>query len=209
MSGWTTPPHDAVPPSPGVAPPPAVGMHNDPDAERAAAETRAEAEKRKKPKAAKSRSSQGPKTGRSHGHRDGGGEDAEAAQYVPTADLRRDVERTRERLNQDVVDLRGKFGLGREDGDGNRMVSGPFRQVRRHPFAAAVVAAGAASAALISLKLLRDRRGNGTGGRVKVAVGSGGKAARRRFLGAKDTVVRAAGRRPRRARAKSRCSPPW
>ncbi|WP_026929585.1 hypothetical protein [Glycomyces tenuis] len=181
MSGWTTPPSDAVPPSPGVSPPPAVGMHQveDEDAE-APKEMRSE---------------------RSPTHRERAEQDAEADRHMSTADLRRDAERTRDRLNRDVVDLRHKFGLGHEDGDGHRTASGPFAPVRRHPVTVVVAAAGATTAALIGLKLMRDhRRTGGRGDRMRTAAKNGGKAAQRRVLDARDTIVVATSRLPERGR---------
>lgn len=179
MSGWTVPPNEAVPPGPGIEPPPAVGMHD-------------ETAGREDPE-------------RSETRRRWAEDDAEAARHVSTADLRRDAERTRERLNRDVVDLRHKFGLDREHGDGP--AADPFTPVRRHPFTVAVAAAGATTAALIGLKLVRDHRRTdrarrGAGKDRAKAAEPRGKAAQRRIADAKDTVVAAASSRlPHRRRS--------
>ncbi|HEU5128174.1 MAG TPA: hypothetical protein VFU12_09310 [Glycomyces sp.] len=179
MSGWTVPPNEAVPPGPGIEPPPAVGMHG-------------EAAGREDPE-------------RTEAHRKWAEDDAEAARHVSTADLRRDAERTRERLNRDVVDLRHKFGLDRERGAGP--AAGPFAPVRRHPLTVAVAAAGATTAALIGLKMVRDHRRDDRAGRDAgkdraKAAKRRGATAQRRLADAKDTVVAAASSRmPRRGRS--------
>src|SRR5690606_25766945 len=100
----------------------------------------------------------------------------------------------------DVVDLRHKFGLGREDGDGHRAGSGPFTPVRRHPLTVVAAAAGATTAALIGLKLMRDHRRTSRADRMRAAARNGGKVARRRMLDARDTIVVAASRLPERGR---------
>lgn len=175
MSGWTVPPNEAAPPGAGASPPPAVGTHHDPEAEDAE---------------------------RSPTHRRWAREDAEAAQHVSTSDLRRDAERTRDRLNQDVVDLRHRFGLG-GDSDGSA-ASGPLAPVRRHPLTVAVAAAGATTAVLIGMKMVRSRRKDGKDrkDRMKDAAGQRRREARRRLADAKGTVASVASRRmPHRGRS--------
>ncbi|WP_026925049.1 hypothetical protein [Glycomyces arizonensis] len=174
MSGWTVPPGEAVPPSAGVSPPPAVGMHKEPEAE-------------------------DPE--RSPTHRRWAREDAEAAQHVSTSDLRRDADRTRDRLNQDVVDLRHRFGLGHGDADGSMTASGPFAPVRRHPLTVVVAAAGATTAVLIGMKVVRGRRKDGKD-RMKDAAKQRRKEAQRRLADAKGMVASVTSRRmPRRGRS--------
>jgi hypothetical protein len=180
MSGWTVPPNEAVPPSPGIEPPPAVGMHQ-------------EAEGRE--------NLEGSPTRRKRAAGEAGAE-----RHLSTADLRRDAERTRERLNRDVIDLRHMFGLDHERGEGRGSASGPFAQARRHPFMVAVAAAGAATAALIGLKMAREHRGadQGGGGRPTAAERRGGTA-QRRLAEAKGAVLAAAhSRMPRRRRSRLR-----
>ena len=74
-------------------------------------------------------------------------QDAEADQQSPLDELERDAERTRERVNDSVVELRDRLGLDPEASHAH----GPFAPVRRHPFTVAVAAAGAATAAVVGV----------------------------------------------------------
>ena len=131
MSSWTVPPSAAVPPGVGIGPPPAVGMPYRPEdeADEETWETRAEWAEA----------------------------DAEADQWKSSDELRRDAERTRERVNRDVVDLRHKLGLD-EDARWRHVAAGPFGSVRRHPFTFAAAAVGATTATLIGFKIARGHR---------------------------------------------------
>lgn len=169
MSGWTVPPDDDVPPRAGEESPSNVGM----------------------PDAAEDESTERMSTGPRQGE-----EDAEDAQQVSTAELRRDAERTRDRLNQGMVDLRHKVGLD-QDGHG---AAGPLAPVRRHPVTVALAAAGGTAAIVIGLKMVRSRRKNEKR-RMKEAVRRR-RIAQRRLADAKDAVAATASRgRPQRGRS--------
>ncbi len=172
MSGWTVPPDDAVPPRAGAEPPPNVGMPEEPKDEH-------------------------PERTPTH-HRQGE-EDGEEAQQVSTAELRRDAERTRDRLNQDMVDLRRKVGLDHEHGDGPG-AGGLFAPVRRHPMTVALATAGGTAAIVIGLKMVRSRRKNEKRRMKDTARRS--RIAQRRLTEARDMVAATAARgRPNRGRS--------
>jgi uncharacterized protein with von Willebrand factor type A (vWA) domain len=81
-------------------------------------------------------------------------QDAEADQHKSTSDLERDAERTRERVNDSVQELRSRLGLDPDAAHAH----GPFAPVRRHPFTVAIAAAGAATAAVVGVRVVRDHR---------------------------------------------------
>jgi len=129
MTGWTVPPSAAIPPGVGLAPPPAVGMPYRPEDERPEEENLV----------------------RQH---DWALQDAEADQHKSTDDLRRDAERTRERVNDSVLELRDRLGLDPDLAHAH----GVFAPVRRHPYTVVVAAAGAATAAIVGIKIARGHR---------------------------------------------------
>ncbi|MDN3238476.1 hypothetical protein [Glycomyces tritici] len=128
MTGWTVPPSAAVPPGVGLAPPPAVGMPYEPEDEH-------------------------PEENLVRQH-DWALQDAEADQHKSTADLERDAERTRERVNDSVLELRSKLGLDPDAAHAH----GPFAPMRRHPLTVVVAATGAAAAAVVGVHVIRDQR---------------------------------------------------
>jgi hypothetical protein len=129
MTGWTVPPSAAVPPGVGLAPAPGVGMAYQPEDERPEEENLV----------------------RQH---DWALEDAEADQHKSTDELRKDAERSRERVNSSVLELRERLGL---EPDAEH-AHGPFGPMRRHPFTVAVATLGAATAAIVGVTLARGHR---------------------------------------------------
>jgi hypothetical protein len=81
-------------------------------------------------------------------------QDAEADRHKTTAELERDVERTRERVNDSVLELRSRLGLDPDAAHAH----GPFAPVRRHPLTVAIAAAGTATAAVVGVHMIRDHR---------------------------------------------------
>ncbi|THV39544.1 hypothetical protein [Glycomyces buryatensis] len=132
MSGWTVPPAGAVPPGVGIGPVPGVAMPVSPerDDNRELDDTQAEWAQ----------------------------QDREAAEYESSHDLRQDAERTRERVNQDVLELRHKLHLDDETKARRAAATGPFGPVKRHPITVMVAAAGATTAALIGYRAARNHR---------------------------------------------------
>jgi hypothetical protein len=124
-SGWTVPPPTAMPPGAGFAPPPPMG----PDY----------------------RTQEEENLVRQH---DWALQDAEADQHKSTDDLRKDAERSRERVNDSVLELRERLGLDPDAAHAH----GPFGPVRRHPFTVAVATVGAATAAVVGVSLARGHR---------------------------------------------------
>ncbi|HEX2144734.1 MAG TPA: hypothetical protein VHG10_09520 [Glycomyces sp.] len=126
MTGnWTMPPATAMPPGAGFAPPaPMTGTEYPTEEDNLV---------------------------REHGW---ALQDAEADQHKSTADLRKDAERTREQVNDSVLELRERLGL---DPDAAH-ARGAFAPVRRHPYTVAVAAAGAATAAVVGVRLARGHR---------------------------------------------------
>lgn len=124
-SGWTVPPPTAMPPGAGFAPPPPMG----PDY----------------------RTQEEENVVRQH---DWALQDAEADQHKSTDDLRKDAERTRERVNESVVRLRERLGIDPDAAHAH----GPFAPVRRHPFTVAVATVGAATAAVVGVRIARGHR---------------------------------------------------
>lgn len=134
-------------------------------------------------------------------------QDAEADQQMSTGDLERDAERTRERVNDSVVELRDRLGLSPEASHAH----GPFAPVRRHPFTVAVAAAGAATAAVVGVHVIRDHRRSSKAAReaAREAIKeterrrkAARKAARRRWSATKGAFSAAAlsvGKRRKRA----------
>ncbi|MCH7231920.1 hypothetical protein L0U85_13810 [Glycomyces sp. L485] len=169
MSGWTVPPNAAVPPGAGLEPPPGVGRPSRPEHE----EGRGSAETRAEA-------------------------DAEAAQHQSSYELRKDAEHTREALNQDVVELRHKFGIDDEAKARRLAATGPLGPVRRHPFTVAFAAAGATTATMIGIKIARDHR-KATKRYMKAAKTR--RKAQQRFGDARDAVRSAAAELPHRRRS--------
>lgn len=124
-SGWTVPPPTAAPPGAGFAPPPPMAPDH---------LTREEED-----------------LVRQHNWAIG---DAEADQRKSTDDLRQDAERTRERVNASVIQLRERLGIDPDAAHAH----GPFAPVRRHPFTVAVATAGAATAAIVGMGIARGHR---------------------------------------------------
>lgn len=124
-------------------------------------------------------------------------EEAEAAEDAAhhrksTEELERDAERSRERVNDSVMELRERLGLDPDAAHAH----GPFAPARRHPLTVAVAAAGTATAAVIGVTVLRSHR---KAEREKNAVRSAAAAGAR---GAVDDMIKAA-RRRRKAAAKA------
>lgn len=172
MTGWTVPPSAAVPPGVGLAPPPAVGMPYQPEDERPEEENLV----------------------RQH---DWALQDAEADHHKSTSDLEKDAERTRERVNDAVLELRSKLGL---DEDATH-AHGPFAPMRRHPLTVVVAATGAAAAAVVGVHVIRDQRRTSKAARdaAREAIKAterrrkaARKAARKRWAAAKDVFGSAA-----------------
>lgn len=173
MTGWTVPPSAAIPPGVGIAPPPAVGMPYQPEDERPEEEENLVRQ------------------------RDWALQDAEADQYKSTADLEKDAERTRARVNDSVLELRSRLGLDPDAAHAH----GPFAPVRRHPFTVAIAAAGASVAAIVSVRVVRDHRKSSKAARdaAREAVRAterrrkaARKAARKRWAAAKGVFGSAA-----------------
>ncbi|MFG3340115.1 hypothetical protein [Glycomyces sp. NPDC048151] len=173
MTGWTVPPSAAIPPGAGLAPPPAVGMPYLPEAERPEEEENLVRQ------------------------REWALQDAEADQHKSTADLEKDAERTRERVNDSVLELRAKLGLDPDAAHAH----GPFAPVRRHPLTVAIAAAGATTAAVVGVHVYRDQRRSSKAARdaAREAVKATErrrkatrKAARKRWAAAKHALGSAA-----------------
>ncbi|GAB3661374.1 hypothetical protein [Glycomyces tarimensis] len=171
MSGWTVPPSAAVPPGVGTGPPPGVGLPYQPEdeADRVTAEQRATWAEA----------------------------DAEAARYRSSDELRREADRTRQQLSEDVVQLRERLGFGDEATAG-----GPFGSARRHPVTVVVAAAGATTATLIGLKVARAHRRehNKAAKHYMKAAKRRRRDARKRMGEAKDMIVSAASDLPHKRR---------
>jgi hypothetical protein len=118
--------------------------------------------------------------------------DAETDQNKSTDELRKDAERTRERVNDSVIQLRDRLGIGPDA----EHAHGPFGPVRRHPLTVAIAAAGTATAAIIGVTVLRAHRKSEREKQAARQLASG--AAR----GAVDEMIKAAQRR-RKAAAKA------
>jgi uncharacterized protein with von Willebrand factor type A (vWA) domain len=173
MTGWTVPPSAAIPPGVGLAPPPGVGMPYQPEDERPETEENLVRQ------------------------RDWALQDAEADQHKSTADLEKDAERTRERVNDTVLELKERLGLDPDAAHAH----GPFAPVRRHPLTVAVAAAGAATAAIVGVHVIRDQRRSSRAAReaARQAIKATErrrkatrKAARKRWAAAKDAFGSAA-----------------
>ncbi len=183
MTGIPGPSADGIPPGVGLAPPPSVSMPYWPHPD---ARNEGEDLVRQRELAL---------------------QDAEADQYRSTAELQRDAEQTRERVNADVLQLRSRLGL---DPDAPH-AHGPFAPVRRHPFTVAVAAAGAATAAVVGVHVIRDHRRSSKAAReaAREAIKeterrrkAARKAARRRWSATKGAFSAAAlsvGKRRKRA----------
>lgn len=167
MTGWTVPPSAAVPPGVGLAPPPGVGMAYQPEDERPEEENLV----------------------RQH---DWALQDAEADQHKSTDQLRREAERTRERVNDSVVALRERLGLDPDAAHAH----GPFAPVRRHPLTVAIAAAGTATAAVVGVTVLRSHRKSDREKQAAREMASGAAKS------AVDEMIKAAHRR-RKAAAKA------
>ncbi|WP_205323944.1 hypothetical protein [Glycomyces sp. YM15] len=173
MTGMPVPP-GGIPPGVGLAPPPSVSMPYSPHLE---APSEAEEENLVR-------------------QRDWAFQDAEADQYKSTSDLKRDAERTRERVNDSVQELRARLGLDPDAAHAH----GPFAPVRRHPFTVAIAATGAA-AAVVGVRVFRDHRKASKAARdaAREAVKAterrrraARKASRKRWAAAKDVFGSAA-----------------
>ncbi|MBO3731323.1 hypothetical protein [Glycomyces niveus] len=173
MTGWTVPPSAAIPPGAGLAPPPAVGMPYQPEEE--------------DPEAEENLARQ----------REWALQDAEADRHKSTADLERDADQTRERVNDSVLELRAKLGLDPDAAHAH----GPFAPVRRHPLTVAIAATGAAAATLIGVHMYRDHRRSSKAARdaareamkaSELRRKAARKAARKRWAAAKDVFGSAA-----------------
>jgi hypothetical protein len=184
MTSMNMPTPGGIPPGVGLAPPPSVTMPYMPEDREPSEE---ELLQRRHEQAAEDR--------RRH-ERDGGAE-----HHKSTAELERDAERTRERVNDSVLELRERLGFDPDAAHAH----GPFGPVRRHPFTVAVAAVGTATAAVIGVTLLREHRRAerekqavraAAVGTAKDAVNDVIKAAQRR----RKTVVKATRRRRKDAR---------
>ncbi|MDA1358122.1 hypothetical protein O1R50_00690 [Glycomyces luteolus] len=173
MTGWTVPPSAAVPPGAGLAPPPAVGMSYQPEDERPEEEENLVRQ------------------------RDWALQDAEADQHKSTADLEKDAERTRVRVNDSVQELRARLGLDPDTGHAH----GPFAPVRRHPYTVVIAVAGAAAATAVGARMVRDHRRASKAARAAAREAvktterrrkAARKAARKRWAAAKDVFGSAA-----------------
>lgn len=161
-SGWTTP-GGGIPPGVGLAPPPAVGMPPyPPEAERSEEEENLVRQ------------------------RDWALQDAEADQYQSTDDLRKDAERTRERVNESVLELRERLGLDPDAAHAH----GPFAPMRRHPFTVAVATVGAATAAVVGVTIARGHRKSAKDAAREAAMDAIKSTERRRKAVAKATNKR-------------------
>ncbi|MEV3935746.1 hypothetical protein AB0K52_07190 [Glycomyces sp. NPDC049804] len=182
MSGMPGPTGGPIPPGVGLAPPPSVSMPYWPNVE-APSESDLEHE------------------------REWALQDAEADQYKSRAELEKDAERTRERVNDSVLELRAKLGLDPDAAHAH----GPFTPVRRHPFTVAIAAAGAATATVIGVHMYRDHRRSSKAARdaareamkmSELRRKAARKAARKRWAAAKD-VFGSAARTVQRQRKKA------
>lgn len=182
MSGWTVPPSAAIPPGVGLTPPPAVGLAYQPEAQRPEEE---EELMRQSEWAEQDAESERRHADEHHGgdHHDG--------EHRTKAELEHEVETTRERVNDSVVELRERLGIGLDD----LREYGPFAPVRRHPLTVAFAAAGMATAAVVGVSLARAHRKSS--GRI-VAVRDSASGSARRV--AKDALK--ASRRRRKAARK-------
>lgn len=172
MTGMQIPPTAAIPPGFGLAPPPSTSMPYTPHLEVPTEENLV----------------------RQH---DWAIEDAEADHHKSTADLEKDAERTRERVNDSVLALRSKLGIDPDAAHAH----GPFAPVRRHPLTVAVAAAGAATAAVVGVHVIRDQRRSSKAARdaARTAIKAtdrrrkaARKATRKRWAAAKDAFGSAA-----------------
>lgn len=167
MTGMQVPSPGGIPPGVGLAPPPSVSMPYTPNVEAPIEEENLVRQ------------------------RDWGLQDAEADQYKSTGELERDAERTRERVNDSVLELRARLGLDPDAAHAH----GPFAPVRRHPFTVAIAAAGAATAAVVGVHVIRDHRRSSKAARAAARDAikaterrrrEARKASRKRWAAAKD-----------------------
>jgi len=174
MTGMPGPTGGPIPPGVGLSPPPSVSMPYWPNVEAPSEEDLVRERQR-----------------------EWGLQDAEADRYKSTADLEEDAERTRERVNDTVLELRGRLGF---DPDATH-AHGPFAPVRRHPLTVAVAAAGAATAAIVGVHVIRDQRRTSKAARdaarqaikeTEMRRKAARKAARKRWAAAKDAFGSAA-----------------
>ncbi|WP_030158531.1 hypothetical protein [Glycomyces sp. NRRL B-16210] len=179
MSGWTVPPSAAIPPGVGLSPPPAVGLAYQPEAQRPEEEEQL------------MRQSEWAEHDAADRHQTGDGPDHKDDEHRTRAELEHEVEATRERVNDSVVELRERLGIGLDD----LREYGPFAPVRRHPLTVAFAAAGMATAAVVGVSLARAHRKSS--GRI-VAVRDSASGNARRV--AKDALK--ASRRRRKAARK-------
>ncbi|MFC3495213.1 hypothetical protein [Glycomyces rhizosphaerae] len=173
MTGMQTQPPGGIPPGVGLAPPPSVSMPYLPNVELPTEEENLARQ------------------------RNWAVEDAEADQHKSTRELERDAEQTRARVNDSVRELRSRLGLDPDAAHAH----GPFAPVRRHPLTVAIAAAGAATAAVVGVRVLRDHRKSSKAAReaAREAIKAterrrkaARKAARKRWAAAKDAFGSAA-----------------
>ncbi|SDD18366.1 hypothetical protein [Glycomyces harbinensis] len=135
MSGMTMPSAGGIPPGVGLAPPPSVSMPYLPE-DRRPTEEELLVQQREQ-------------------YLQDTGDDGETHDRHRTVDeLQRDAERTRERVNDSVLELRERLGLDPDAAHAH----GPFGPVRRHPLTVTVAAVGTATAAVIGVTVLRGHR---------------------------------------------------
>jgi hypothetical protein len=172
MTGWTVPPSAAVPPGAGLAPPPAVGMPYQPEDEYPEGEDMVR-------------------------QQEWALQDAEADQYKSTADLEKDADRTRSRVNDSVLELRSRLGFDPDAAHAH----GPFAPMRRHPLTVVVAATGAAAAAVVGVHVIRDQRRTSKAARdaareaikaTELRRKAARRASRKRWAAAKDAFGSAA-----------------
>ncbi|WP_112133888.1 hypothetical protein [Glycomyces dulcitolivorans] len=123
-----------VPPGAGLVPPPATGMPYTPDVEVVRRDEAAELEHRHE-----------------WAERDAGADEPEHP--ATTDELKREAAQAREHINDAVLELRDRLGLGPDAAHAH----GPFAPMRRHPFTVAVAAAGAVTTAVVTVAVTRRK----------------------------------------------------
>lgn len=85
-------------------------------------------------------------------------EAALAEEQRSDADLRREADRTRDRIGADIAELRHRFGLDEEARLRRAAAHGPFAPAKRHPFTAAAATVGVAFTAMVAWRAKRRHR---------------------------------------------------
>ncbi|WP_199036935.1 hypothetical protein [Glycomyces salinus] len=81
-----------------------------------------------------------------------------AEEHRSDADLRREVEATRERIGADVAELRHRFGIDEEARRRRAQAHGPIAPAKRHPLTAAAAGVGMAFTAMVAWRAKRRHR---------------------------------------------------